>query len=178
MRRGRIFAAIAAIVTALLLQATVVAPVTAPYPVSLPAVLIAAVALMDGAAAGMSMGFAAGLLADLGSHHPAGVLALCWLGVGVVCGTIADRHSLRRDAITAGVVCGLASAAAALLLVLVRSGASSVRDAVVYLPAAALGDVVLAFAVVALVRRMLATEALRTARPVRTELLIGGARRG
>ena len=31
----------------------------------------------------MSFGFAAGLVADLGSAHPAGVLALCWLGVGV-----------------------------------------------------------------------------------------------
>ena len=56
-----------------------VGPLTVPVPVSLPALLVAAVALVDGPGVGMAFGFAAGLLADLGSEHPAGVLALCWM---------------------------------------------------------------------------------------------------
>jgi rod shape-determining protein MreD len=175
MTRSRVAAAAAGIVTALLLQATLVGPVTAPFPVSLPAVLVAAIALVDGPAAGMSFGFAAGLTADLGSHHPAGVLALIWLGVGLLCGTVADRRSLRRDAVTAGLACGLAAAVAALLLVVVRSG-GSIRDAVVYAGPAMIGDVVLALAVVAVVRPMLHTDSLRAPRPVYTELALGSGR--
>jgi rod shape-determining protein MreD len=175
MTRARVAAAMAGIVTALLLQATIVAPVTAPYPISLPAILVAAIALVDGPATGMSFGFAAGLTADLGSHHPAGILALCWLGVGLLCGTVADRRSIRRDALTAGVVCGLASGLAALLLVVVRSG-GTVRDAVVYTVPATIGDVVLAVVVVALVRRMLSADSLRAPHPVFTDLAVGAGR--
>ena len=106
MTRARVAAALAAILTALLLQATVIAPATVPWPVSLPAVLVAAVALVDGPATGMSFGFAAGLIADLGSHHPAGVLALCWLGVGpAVRDAGRPAAALRRDALIAGVAC-------------------------------------------------------------------------
>jgi rod shape-determining protein MreD len=165
----------AGILTALLLQATLIAPVTAPYPVSLPAVLVAAVALMDGPATGMSFGFAAGLTADLGSRHPAGVLALVWLGVGLVCGLVADRRSVWRDALTAGVVCGPAAAVAGLLLQLVRSG-GSVRDTLVYLVPSTGGDIVLALLVVAVVRRMLDADSLRAPQPVYTELAVGSRR--
>ena len=91
----------------------------------------------------MSLGFAAGLVADLGSAHPAGVLALCWLGVGLVCGTVADRRSVWRDALSAGLVCGAAAVAATLLLALVHSG-PTVSDAVRYALPAGLGDVLLA----------------------------------
>ena len=45
----------------------------------------------------MSVGFSAGLLADLGSHHPAGVLALAWLLLGLGCGLLADRAPPGRD---------------------------------------------------------------------------------
>lgn len=176
MTRIRVAAALAGTLTVLLLQATLVAPVTAPIPVSLPAVLVAAIALVDGPATGMSFGFAAGLLADLGSQHPAGVLALCWLGVGLLCGALADRHSVRRDAAVAGVVCGAASAVATVLLAIVHS-AGSVTDAVVHLVPAVFGDAILALAVTAPVRRMLRSDALRAARPVYTELLVG-TRRG
>lgn len=176
MRRVRLAAALAAMITALLLQATVVAPATSPYPVSLPAVVVAAIALLEGPAAGMSLGFVAGLLADLGSHHPAGVLALSWLGLGLLCGLIADRQRFARDAVTVGVACGLASCGAALLLVLIRSGASTIRNAFVYTPAAILGDLVLAFVVVALARRMVRSPALRLPQPVRAELLVGARR--
>ena len=148
---------------------------TSPYPVSLPAVLVAAVALADGPAAGMSFGFAAGLVADLGSHHPAGILALCWLGVGLVCGLVADRRTIRRDAVVIGVVGGLASGVATVFLVITHDG-PALSAAVTQLPLAALGDLVLALAVVPVVRAMLRTSSLRAARPVLTELTIGGRR--
>lgn len=175
MTRARVAAAMAGILTALLLQATLVAPVSAPFAVSLPAVLVAAVALVDGPATGMSFGFAAGLVADLGSRHPAGVLALSWLGVGLLCGTLADRRSLRRDALTAGVVCGLASSAATLLLALVHAG-GTVWDAVRDVVPAGIGDALLALVLVGLVRRMLHTDSLRAPHSVLTELAMGPRR--
>jgi cell shape-determining protein MreD len=171
MTRARLVAAVASIVTVLLLQGTLVGPVTAPIPVCLPALLVAAVALVDGPATGMSLGFATGLVADLGSAHPAGVLALCWLGVGLVCGAAGQRGRLRRDALLAGTVCGLASGVAVLLLALVRS-AGSLHDAVLYTLPAMAGDVVLALPVTPLVRRMLRTDSLRAPHPVYTELVI------
>jgi cell shape-determining protein MreD len=175
MTRARLAAAMAGILTVLLLQATLVAPLAAPFAVSLPAVLVAAVALVDGPAAGMSFGFAAGLVADLGSHHPAGVLALCWLGVGLLCGTFADRRSLRRDALTAGIVCGLAGSAATLLLALVTSGGTA-WDAARDLVPTAIVDAVLALLVLAVVRRMLRSDSLRAPHPVLTELAMGPQR--
>lgn len=175
MTRARIAAAAAAILTALLLQATVIGPAAAPWPVSLPAVLVAMVALVDGPAAGISLGFAAGLLADLGSRHPAGVLALCWLGVGLVCGTLAARHSVRRDAAVAGLVCGVAAAVAGLLLVLVHRGGTASGVLGEILPATAV-DLALAFVLVPFVRRMLRSETLQPARALRPELVLGGRR--
>ena len=175
MTRARVVAAVTAIVTALLLQASVLAPATVPIPVSLPAVLVAAIALVDGPATGMSMGFATGLMADLGSTHPAGVLALCWLGVGLLAGLAGRPRTLRGAALIAGVVCGAASGAATLLLALVNS-AGSVHDAVVYAVPAGLGDALLALGVIALVRRMLRTDSLRAPHPVYTELVLGPQR--
>jgi cell shape-determining protein MreD len=160
-------------ITALLLQAVLVAPVTTPWPVSLPAVVVAAVALVDGPAAGMSFGFATGLLADLGSNHPAGVLALCWLGVGLVCGMVADRYSLRRDAVTAGVVCASATSMATIVLAVTHSGADAADSIVLAVPTA-VGDALLAFAVLALVRRMLRTESLRAPHPIRSDVVVAG----
>lgn len=176
MTRGRVAAGTAGIVTALLLQATLVGPVCGTLPASLPAVLVAAVALAEGPATGVSFGFAAGLVADLGSRHPAGTLALCWLGVGLVCGMLADRHSVRRDAVAAGIVCGLAGAVAGLLLILLRSGGTLHEVAVHTVPAAGI-DVLLAGAFVPLVRRMLRSDTLRAPHPVFTDLAVG-ARRG
>ena len=172
MTHGRVAAGIAGLITALLLQATLVAPVSESFPVSLPAVLVAVIALVEGPATGMAFGFATGLTADLGSQHPAGVLALCWLGVGVLCGLLADRRSVRRDALAAGLVCGMASGVAALLLVVVRSP-GSVQDAVTYAAPAALGDALLALLLIPLVRRMLSSDSLRAPHPVYTELVVG-----
>jgi rod shape-determining protein MreD len=175
MKRARLVAALTAMLTALLLQAAIVAPVTSPWPVSLPVVLVAAVGLVDGPAAGMTFGFTIGLLADLGSSHPAGVLALCWLAVGLVCGMVADRRSLRRDAITAGLVCAFGTAAATIVLAITHSGTAAL-DAVRYLVPTAIADALLAFAVLALVRRMLHTDSLRAPHPVYTELVVAGRR--
>jgi cell shape-determining protein MreD len=175
VKRSRLLAAIAGIVTVLVLQATLVGPAFTPYPVSLPAVLVAAVAFVDGPATGLSLGFATGLVADLGSAHPAGVLALCWLGVGLVAGTVADRRSVARDALSAGLVCAAGTVAATLLLALVGSGAT-VWDAVRYALPAGLGDVVLALVLVPLTRAMLHTHSLRAPRPVHRHVLIGAGR--
>lgn len=165
MRRLRVVAALAAILTALLLQATLVGPLTLPVQVSLPAVLVAAVALTEGPAAGMSFGFAAGLIADLGSTHPAGVLALTWLAVGVGCGVAAEHRSVRADAALAAVACALAGVGSTLLLTAVHAtGATAwpaVRDAI----PAGLGAALLALGVVPLVRAFLRSAALRPPSP-------------
>lgn len=170
MTRARVAAAVAVIVTGLLLQATLIAPWTLPIPISLPAVLVAAVALVDGPGPGMAFGFAAGLIADLGSTHPAGVLALSWLGVGLICGLAADRCTVRRDAATAATVCALASGVTGLLLTLVNSGGASVANAFGYLIPTGLGDALLALAVVPVTRAFLRTDSLRAPHPVLTEL--------
>jgi rod shape-determining protein MreD len=173
--RARVAAALAAVLTLLLLQAALVGPVSGRWAVSLPAVAVAAVAFVDGPATGMSFGFALGLVADLGSGHPAGVLALTWLAVGLVCGRVADRHTIRHDALATGVVCGLAGTIAALVLVLLNSGGTA-TDALIGFVPAVVGDLVLAFPVIALVRRMLDSDRLRRPAPVYTELLVGTRR--
>jgi cell shape-determining protein MreD len=170
VNRARIAAAIAAVLTALLLQATVVGPVTNPLPVSLPAVLIAAIALVDGPGAGIAFGFATGLLADLGSAHPAGVFALCWLGIGLICGMCATpRSRAMRNIVTATIVCGAASVVGGIALGLVGSGVS-LDDVVRHGILATFGDLALALVVVPIVRLFLHSSTLRPARPV---LLIG-----
>jgi rod shape-determining protein MreD len=170
VNRARLVAAVTAIITALLLQATVVGPAAGRVPVSLPAVLVAAVALVDGPTAGLSFGFAAGLVADLGSVHPAGVLALCWLGVGLLCGAAGERRNWRRTASYAGAVCGLAAGVATVLLTVVHRG--SLHDAAVYTLPAAVADTVLAALLLPLVRRMLRTDSLRAPHPVYTEIVL------
>jgi cell shape-determining protein MreD len=172
MTRARIAAAAAGIVTALLLQATVVGPGCAPLAVSLPALLVAAVGLVDGPAPGMSVGFSAGLLADLGSRHPAGILALCWLGVGLVSGTLAERRRLRRDAVVAGVLAGLAGSVAGGLLVVVHDG-GTLREIALHAGPTIAVDILLAVPVVALVRRMLSSHTLRAPQPLGPELVLG-----
>jgi cell shape-determining protein MreD len=171
MTRARVAAAIAALLTALLLQATLVGPLTMPLPVSLPALLVAAIALVDGPGAGLAFGFATGLIADLGSEHPAGVLALCWLGVGLVCGMCSAPHArVLRDVVLVGGVCGAASVVATALLAVVDAGPTSVDSALRSGVLATLVDAVLALAVVPLVRLFLHSDTLRAPRPV---LLLG-----
>jgi len=175
MTRGRLAGAAAGVLTALLLQATVVGPALAPLAVSLPAIVVAAVALVDGPATGLAFGFVMGLVADLGSRHPAGILALAWLAVGLVCGLAADRHGLLRDALAAGLAVGVAGCVAGGLLVVVHAGGTLREVAAGAVPALA-ADVVLAVPLVALVRRMLRTETLRAPQPVLIELPVGNHR--
>jgi rod shape-determining protein MreD len=158
----RATAAAAAIVTALLLQEALVAPVFAPLTVSLPAVMIAAIALHDGASTGICLGFATGLLADLASAHPAGVLALAWLGVGICCGVAADpRRGRLMRALLTGSVCGAATAVAALAMMLLRSPHTGVGWSwLAQLGGSAALDAALALAVVPLVAAFLDSAAL------------------
>jgi cell shape-determining protein MreD len=172
--RARVAAGTAGILTALLLQATLVGPVVTPWAASLPAVLVAAVALADGPATGMSFGFATGLVADLASRHPAGILALCWLGVGLVCGA-AGTAGRMRSAVVAGCVTGAAGALAGVLLVVVHQG-GTLQEVVAAAVPSLVVDVVLAVAVVPLVRRMLRADSLRAPHPVLSDVTLGGGR--
>ena len=165
MTRVRVAAAIAAMLTALALQAGVISAVTMSVPVSLPAILVAAVALRDGAGAGIAFGFSFGLVADLGSSHPAGVYALTWMGVGLLCGLAADRNSVRRDAMIATTVCTVAALAATLLLAVVGADGATFADALRYLLPCLIGDAVLAVLVVPLVGRLLRVDVLRAPQP-------------
>jgi rod shape-determining protein MreD len=174
--RARAVAALAAILTALLLQGAVVGPWAGPVPVSLPAVLVAAIALVDGPGSGMAFGFVAGLLADLGSTHPAGVLALCWLGIGLLCGLLAERASVRRDAATAALVCALASLAAAVLLAVLHADGASVSAGFVHVVPAGLGDALLALLVVPVTRRFLHTDHLRAPHASADQPILAGGR--
>ncbi|MDT4894644.1 MAG: hypothetical protein QOE97_3679 [Pseudonocardiales bacterium] len=175
MTRLRVVAGLAAMLTALVLQAGLVAPVTVPVPVSLPAVLIAAVALVDGPAAGLSLGFAAGLIADLGSRHPAGVLALAWLALGLAAGQLAGRRSVRADAAVVAVLCAATALGSGMLLTVLHADGATAVAALRGLVPAGLADAVLALAVVPIVRRFLNADALRPPAPLR-ELVLGGSR--
>ena len=162
MTPARVAAALAAMLTALLLQATLVGPVSMSEQLSVPAVLVAAVALQSGAGTGMSLGFATGLIADLGSAHPAGVLAACWLAVGVLCGLIvAAGRPFLAQVMLIGVVCGAFGAIATLLLTALGSSGATVEAAARALLPSALGDMALALVVVPTVRWFLRSGALR-----------------
>jgi cell shape-determining protein MreD len=169
---ARIAAAVAVLMTALLLQATVIGPVLQPAPASLPALLVAAVALVDGPGTGLTFGFVAGLVADLGSEHPAGVLALCWLGVGVACGALSSSlASIRRDAAIAALACGSAALVSQALIAAFAGNTDGIVEAIRLVVPATLLDALLALAVVPMVRVFLHSESLRAPRPV---LLLDG----
>lgn len=162
MTPRRIAAAIAAVLTALVLQATFVGPITAPLPVSLPAILVASIALVSGPGTGISIGFATGLLADLGSEHPVGLLALAWLGIGIAAGLLGRQlHGLREGAITAGILAAIASAFTGLVLLVVHHADATLWQVLWHSVPTAIVDVIIAFAVLPIVRAMLRTQALR-----------------
>jgi cell shape-determining protein MreD len=163
--RVRVAAAIAAILTALAFQAGVLGAVTMWVPISLPAVLVAAVALHDGAGTGIAFGFSMGLVADLGSDHPAGVFALTWMAIGMLCGLGADRSSVRRDALIAGGVCTVAATAASLLLALLGADGATFATAIRGTVPCLLGDLALAVVLIPLTRRFLSVDALRAPQP-------------
>jgi cell shape-determining protein MreD len=164
MTRTRLLAGLTAIITALLVQATLVAPLAGTVAASLPAVLVAAAALVDGPGTGVALGFAAGLVADLGSSHPAGVLALCWMAVGLGCGTLAGRAALPRDVAVSAVAAACASAASLLFLGAVHAAGGGVGAAVRAVVPAFLVDLPLAILVVPIVRWFLRHPSLRLQR--------------
>lgn len=166
MTRLRVAAALAAMLTVLLLQATLVTPLTLPAAASLPAVLVAAVALAEGPAAGMSFGFALGLITDLGSRHPAGVLALCWLSLGLAAGWVSARRSVRVDAVLAAVLCTIAALASSVFLIAVHADGVTFAETVRTLVPTALVDAFLALPVVAVTRAALRNDVLAPAHPV------------
>lgn len=160
----RVATSAAAVVTALLLQATVVGPGAITAQLSLPAVLVAAVALECGAGSGMCLGFGAGLVADLGSSHAAGLLAACWLALGIGCGLIAEPHrSAPAQALLAGLGASLATAVTTVGLTIVGEPGGTLGLAVRGFLPSLLGDVVLAALVVPVVRRFLRADLLRVA---------------
>jgi cell shape-determining protein MreD len=171
MTRARLAAALAALLTTLLLQASIVGPLSVPVPVSLPALVVAAIALVDGPGTGMPFGFAVGLLADLGSNHPAGVLAGCWLAVGLGCGLLrSPGATVRRDAALAALASAAAGVVAMLLLTVVHADGAGFGAAVRYAVPAVLVQALLGLVVVPVVRFFLHTPTLRAPHPV---LLLG-----
>lgn len=162
MTPTRVATAMAAVLTALLLQATVVGPAALTAQLSLPAVLVAAVALEAGAGTGIALGFATGLVADLGSAHAAGLLALCWLGLGLGCGLLADtRRRLLGQVVIAAPACAAAIALTTLGLTVVGEPGGTLREAARGLLPSLLGEFVLALLVVPLARWFLRSNALR-----------------
>lgn len=165
-------AGLAAIATVSLVQAELVAPVALSLPISLPAVLVAAVGLVDGAAAGMAFGFTAGLIADLGSAHPAGVLALVWTCLGVVCGMASTGRSRREDVMTAATGAAVAGAAASLILAVTHSSGAGLWSAVRMFAPCWLVAAVFACVMLPITRWALTNPALRARHPVFDEVRV------
>jgi hypothetical protein len=162
MNVRRVIAAAVAVITALLFQAGLVTPVVAPLAMSLPAVLVASVGLMAGPSAGMSVGFSAGLLADLASPHPAGVLALAWLVLGLGTGLATDPR--RRPLISialAGLAAGVVGLVVVVVLVAVGSPSAPLGTVVPLALPSALGDLGLALIVLPMTRAIVRAVPLR-----------------
>ncbi len=182
MNPRRLIAAVAAVASVLILQAGLITPLTAPLAVSLPAVFVAAVSLNAGVSTGMSIGFVTGLVADLGSEHPAGVLALCWLGLGLACGIVADSSRRTRvSLLIVTIASGLASVAASALLDAVGSASVGPVDVLRLAVPTTVVDGGLALLIFAAVRAVLRTDGVRAPRRPRP-LVFGplpfGLRRG
>ncbi len=177
MIRLRVTAACAAIITALLIQATLISPLSLTLQVSLPAVLVCAVALVEGPGTGIAFGFSAGLVADLASTHPAGVLALTWLAMALLVGAVGSRavrpmrrrRSVFTDALWVGFGCGVGAVLTTVVLLVVHADGAIAYDLVLALPSATF-DAVLALFVVPVVRSFLSSNALRVPRPVMTDI--------
>lgn len=164
MTRVRVAAALAALLTAMILQATLIAPLVLPAPISLPLLLVAAVALREGAGTGIGYGFAAGFITDLGSRHPAGVLALCWMCVGLLCGLAADRTSIRRDAVIAAALATCSGVVSASLLVVLHSDGAAGSTVFGDFAVTVFANLMLAAVLVPVVRWFLSIEAMQAPR--------------
>ena len=168
MNLRRLIAAAAAVISVLILQAMVIAPVAAPLLVSLPAVLVATIGLEAGVSAGLSVGFSAGLLADLGSSHPAGVLAIVWLLLGVGCGLVATpRRRLLTRVTVVGVATGVATLLAGLVLALFSGPSIPIPNVLATAVPTLLIDVAIALLVVPATRAVVGTLRVRAPSAVR-----------
>ncbi|MCW2522507.1 MAG: rod shape-determining protein MreD [Frankiales bacterium] len=170
--------AAASILTALLLQATVVGPVTFPVPVSLPALMVIVVAIYAGPGVGLALGFSTGLIADLGSDHPAGVQALCWMAAGLVAGMLGGLavergYGTRGVAALAALIGAVTACSVGLLLALLGSHAATIGLALSAVIPVGLTEALLGLALVPAVRALLRSQGIRAARP--TGELIGRA---
>lgn len=170
MTGTRIASAVAGVLTALLLQASLLGPLTFPVPVSLPALLVIVVGIYAGPGVGMALGFATGLLADLGSDHPAGAQALCWLAAGLVAGMLGGLplqrgYGTRPVAALAAVLGAATSGVLGLLLAILGSHAATAVLALKYLIPVGLTDALLGLAVVPVVRALLRAQGVRSPRP-------------
>jgi hypothetical protein len=168
---SRVAAAIASVLTLLLVQATLVGPLTFPVPVSLPALMVIVVGIYAGPGIGLGLGFGIGLLADLGSDHPAGVLALCWMAAGCFAGVVGGL-AIERGYQTRGVA-GLAAVTAAatswavgMLLAILGSHGATVALAFRDLIPVGLVDALLGLIAVPVVRALLRSQGVHSPRPV------------
>jgi hypothetical protein len=202
MTFSRLVAALTALVTAMLLQATVIGPLVMPLPVSLPLIVILAVAVLQGPSTGITFGFAGGLLVDLSSNHPVGVLALTWLLAGLAAGVLGGMvtavtgagrrapsairvqrsHRTRRrpQALLVGLIGAVTAAVTAIMLTVIGSGTDPLlRQLVRAVPAGAL-EAIIALLVVPMISFALGTVALRprpSANPAtssRSDVLVSG----
>jgi rod shape-determining protein MreD len=167
---SRVALACAGLLTTLLLQATLIGPLTFPAPVSLPVLMIVVVGIYAGPGVGLGLGFATGLLADLGSDHPAGVQALCWMTAGLVAGMVGGLTIQRgwRSRGIAAIAAGLAALTSALvtvMLAILGSHGASVWLAVRDLAPVGLSDALLGLVLVPAVRGLLRSQGIRAPRP-------------
>jgi len=166
---SRVALAIASVLTMLLVQASLIGPLTFPVPVALPALVVATIGIYAGPGGAMSMGFATGLLADLGSEHPAGVLALCWMAsgllAGIVGGLLTQRASGTRPiALAAASIATMSTFVSSLMLVVVGSHADSVSASLRHVIPSFLLHALLALPVVPFVRLLMRRQGVRSPR--------------
>lgn len=143
MSGARVFLLGLAIAAAVTLQGALFARVPLPGGTpNLGVLLVVGVALAAGANAGLGTGFATGIVMDLLSDHPVGVLALCLALVGFAVGLIdtdPDRSVFWPMVVTAFAAAGAQLVFAALSAALSHGGGAALDE----LPAAVAYDVLL-----------------------------------
>jgi rod shape-determining protein MreD len=140
---ARVFLLGLAIAAVVVLQGVLVARIPLPggRP-NLALLLVVGVALAVGPGAGLATGFVAGLVMDLLSDHPAGVLALCFALVGFAVGlleTTPERSVFWPLVVTAFAAAGAQFVFAAVSGALGAGGGAAIHE----LPAAVAYDVLL-----------------------------------
>ncbi len=147
----RVFAAGLGIALAVVLQGTLVARLPLPGGApNLAVLLVVGVALAAGPGAGLGCGFVAGLVMDLMSDHPVGVLAICLTVVGFAVGLLdadPDRSAFWPMVVVAVAAAGTQLVFAALAGLLGAGAAAAVHS----LPASVGYDVLLTPFVIPLV---------------------------